>query len=90
MLDGKDDRVEELLKWGAYVVVGIVGWLVRVVWARQDKLAEKQQELEVHVKEHYAKKEDLKEAIQPLFRKLDRLEELILQHLTSTNRNDSK
>lgn len=84
----------EVVKWGAYVFTAVGGWFLRVLWTAQASLRKDLKALEIQLPENYVKKEDYKEStkqmresvretIQPLFRKLDRLEEILLKHLTN-------
>jgi CO dehydrogenase/acetyl-CoA synthase beta subunit len=76
----------EILKWGAYLAVGIMGWFLRVVWTAQEIMRKDFNELEKNLPLAYVPRsqfkeivDDLKEALQdsvhPLFAKLDRMEE---------------
>ena len=79
----------EVLKWGAYVATAVVGWFVKVLWDAQKELRDDMKKIELNISENYTKKDDFKDVIfeikhefkeltQPLFRKLDRIEEYLL------------
>lgn len=85
----------ELLKWGAYVLVGITGWFVRVLWEGQKEMRKDLREIEKNLAENYMKKPDIKEMVselkldmrevlQPLVKKLERLED----HLIISKKDD--
>lgn len=76
----------EIIKWGAYVLVGIMGWLLRVLWTAQEEMRKEFNELERELPIHYVRVNDFKEAIRdvkegfreaitPVLNKLDRMEE---------------
>lgn len=76
----------EIIKWGAYVIVGVLGALLAILWAEH-------KDLRKTVHENYVRKDDyrntitelkssIKETQQPLFNKLDKLEDLLIRHLT--------
>ena len=80
----------ELIKWAAYILTGVLGWFIRVLWDAQKELREDMKRIELHMSENYTKRNDFKEAIsdmrddwkemvQPLFKKLDKIEEYLLQ-----------
>lgn len=78
--------MEELVKWGAYVIYGIIGWIMKTLYERHRDLEDKFNDLKVKLPEDYVTKEelhsvkeDLKEIIQPIFRKLDRIEEYLMK-----------
>ncbi len=77
--------MEELLKYGAYLVTGIVAWFVKIVWGRIEALQERQAEHSLHVSETYVKKEDMKSFSDAIFKKLDKLETLMIGHLTKSD-----
>ena len=79
----------ELIKWAAYVMTGIMGWFIRVLWDAQKELREDMKKIELHISENYTKRNDFKEALntmkedwkemtQPIFKKLDKIEEYLL------------
>lgn len=76
----------ELIKYGAYIIAGILGWFVRVLWTAQEQMRKDFSELEKQLPEKYVSKDDFrevirdvkegfKEAVNPVLRKLDRMEE---------------
>ena len=81
----------ELIKWGAYIAVAIMGWFLRVVWSAQETMRKDFNELEKNLPLAYVPRaqfkeivDDLKEALQdtvhPLFAKLDRME-MKMEHM---------
>ena len=75
----------EIIKWGAYVLVGVLGWTVRVLWEAQDKMRKDFSELEKELPIYYVRrdefkdaikevKEGFKEAVHPILSKLDRID----------------
>ena len=81
--------MEEIIKWGLYVLTGIMGWFIRILWDAQKELRDDMKKIELNLSEKYTKKEDFKEAIHnmkddfkeltvPLFKKLDKIEEYLL------------
>lgn len=71
--------MEEILKWGGYVITGLLAWWGNEMKRDLDAAKEDMHRFKLHVAETYPKKEDLKEMIQPVLRKLDRLEEHLLR-----------
>jgi len=82
--------ISELFKWAAYLLTGIMGWFVRVLWDAQKELQEDMKKIELHISENYTKRNDFRDAIAnlkndfkemsvPLFKKLDKIEEYILK-----------
>lgn len=78
----------EVLKWGAYVVAGVLGWFVRVLWTAQEKMRKDFSDLEKSLPIYYVRQDDFKEvikdmkdgfkeAIHPVLSKLDRITERI-------------
>lgn len=76
----------EIIKWGAYILVGIMGWLLRVVWTSMEEMKKDFNELERELPIHYVRKDEFKEyvrdikesfreTINPVLSKLDRIEE---------------
>lgn len=81
--------MEEIIKWAGYVLTGVIGWFVNVLWNAQKELREDMKKIELNLAENYTKKEDfkelvtsfeerLKETTQPLYKKLDRIEDILL------------
>lgn len=90
----------ELLKWGAYVITAVLGWFLREIKGDVNKLKTDQSAFALHLSETYVKKdeykeqnaelkESVKETIQPIFKKLDKLEELLITHL-ATKRDERR
>lgn len=78
----------EIIKWGAYVLVGIVGWLLRILWTAQEDMRNKFNELERELPIYYVRRDEFKDVVQevkesfretvkPVLTKLDRIEERI-------------
>lgn len=76
----------EIIKYGAYIIAGILGWFVRVLWTAQEQMRKDFSELEKELPINYVRqgdfrevirdvKEGFKEAIHPVLSKLDRMEE---------------
>jgi len=81
--------MEDVIKWAAYVATGVVGWFVKILWDAQKELREDMKRIEIALSDKYIKKEDFKDVIsdlkedfkemtQPLFKKLDKIEEYLL------------
>lgn len=79
----------ELTKWAAYVATAVVGWFVKVLWDAQKELREDMKYIELNILENYIKRNDFKDAIDslkedmktitlPIFKKLDRIEDFLL------------
>lgn len=93
--------MEELVKWGGYLLTGIVGWFVKTLWNAQSKLREDMSELALNVSENYTKKTDfrdmidsfdikIKESTQPLYKKLDRIEDILLNRPHMPRKTDER
>lgn len=78
----------EVLKWGAYVLAGILGWFVRVLWTAMEKMRQDFSDLEKNLPLYYVRQDDFREvikdmkegfreAIHPVLSKLDRITERI-------------
>lgn len=76
----------ELIKWLGYGLTAILGWFVRVLWTAQDQMRKDFSDLEKNLPVVYVRqddfrevirdvKESFKEAVHPVLRKLDRIEE---------------
>ena len=87
----------ELLKWGAYILAGILGWFVRVLWAAQEQMRKDFSELEKNLPVVYVRQDDFreiigdvkdgfKEAIHPVLSKLDRMEARWEEHREYTDK----
>jgi hypothetical protein len=73
----------EIIKWGAYIAAGVLGWFVRILWTAQEKMKEDFNKLEIGLPLVYVRKDEFKEAIRevkdsfrdtvnPILDKLDR------------------
>lgn len=82
-------ELAEIVKWLAYLATGIGGWFLKMLWDAQKELREDMKRIELNLSENYTKRNDFKEAIlelkeefkemsQPIFRKLDKIEEFLL------------
>lgn len=76
----------EVIKYGAYILAGILGWFVRVLWTAQAEMRKDFSELEKNLPVVYVRQDDFREVIRdikesfretvnPVLRKLDRIEE---------------
>lgn len=76
----------EIIKYGAYILAAILGWFVRVLWSAQEQMRKDFSELEKNLPIVYVRADDFreiikevkdsfKEAIHPVLRKLDHIEE---------------
>ena len=74
--------MEELIKWGAYALAGIVAWYVNKVWEKQEKMQDVIAAQALHISETYVKKDELRTFSEAIFKKLDKLETLMIGHLT--------
>lgn len=81
--------MEEILKYAAYIISGIIGWFVKTLWIAQKELREDMKKIELNLAENYTKRVDfrdvvgkleekMKETTQPLYQKLDRIEKILL------------
>jgi len=75
----------EIIKYGTYLITGILGWFVRVLWTAQDQMRKDFSELEKNLPVVYVRQDDFKdvvremkdsfkEAVHPILGKLDRME----------------
>jgi len=82
--------ISEVIKWAAYIIMGVIGWFVRVMWDAQKELRDDMKKIELNISENYTKRNDFRDAIAhlkddfkemsvPLFKKLDKIEEYILK-----------
>ena len=71
--------MEEILKWGVYVITGFLAWWGNEMKRELNDTKNELQKFRLHVVETYPKKEDLREMVQPVLRKLDRIEEYLLR-----------
>lgn len=80
----------ELIKWGAYALVGITGWFVRVLWEGQKEMRKDMMAIEKELNTNYYNKPEIKdmladikeswkEAVSPIIQKLDKFETYILE-----------
>lgn len=82
--------MEEVFKWAVYVITGLLAWVGNDM--RREINANKQEfsDYKLHVSEYYLKKEELKEMMQPILRKLDKIEDyLIHNHDTKIRDNNN-
>jgi len=88
----------EIIKWGAYLLVGILGWFMRVLWTVQEQMRKDLSELERELPIHYVRQDDFrevirdmkegfKEAINPVLNKLDRMEERLQEQQKDNDKN---
>lgn len=68
----------EILKWGAYVFTGIIGWFVKVLWDAVNSLKQDVHDLEIKLTEDCVRKDDLARYLERVFNKLDRIEDYLL------------
>lgn len=74
--------MEEILKWGAYILTAVIGWFVKTLWDAQAKLREDMKELEINLPKEYVSKTDFKELYTQLMIKLDKIESLFMTHIS--------
>lgn len=76
----------EVLKWGAYIVAGVLGWFIRILWTAMEQMKKDFNDLEKNLPIAYVPreqfkdiiaeiKENFKETINPLVDKLERIED---------------
>lgn len=91
----------EIIKWMGYVISGILGWFIRVLWTAQDQMRKDFTELEKNLPIHYVRtgdfkevlremKDSFKEIIHPVLDKLDHMEERIGEQQREVDRCRSK
>lgn len=68
----------EILKYGAYVFTGIIGWFVKQLWDAVTSLKKDVHELEIKLTEECVRKDDLTRILERVFNKLDRIEDYLL------------
>lgn len=82
-------EIFEVFKWIVYIITGICGWFIKVLWDAQKEMRDDLKKIELNLSEKYTKTEDFKGAIhelkndfkemtQPLFKKLDRIEDYLI------------
>lgn len=87
----------ELVKWGAYVLSGIVGAFVNILWRAQEKMRDDFSLLEKGLPVVYLRRDEFKEvirevkesmqdAVHPVLTKLDKLEERIQEQARENDR----
>lgn len=69
--------MEQIAGFIASVVLAAFGFIFRSFDKRIEKIEDKQSSLEVLVANDYVKDGDLKDSLQPLFKKLDKIEEKV-------------
>lgn len=72
--------MEEIFKWGAYVITAIIGWFVKTLWNAQAAMREDMKQLEVNLPKEYVSKEDFRDMYQAVLAKLDRIEAYLLHN----------
>ena len=70
--------MEEILKWGAYVITAVIGWFVKTLWDAQADLREDMKQLEINLPKEYVSKGDFRDMYQAVLAKLDRIEAYLL------------
>jgi chromosome segregation ATPase len=68
---------KDLLMWGLGLIAAAVATSVRNHAKTLESLEKDISDWKLRIIEHYVKKDDLKETIQPIFRKLDKIESMI-------------
>lgn len=69
----------ELVKWGAYVLTGIIGFFVKVLWDAVAKLKDDLHEIEVRFTENFVRKDEVAAAFQEMKQHLVRIEDYLLK-----------
>lgn len=69
----------ELIKWGAYVLTGIIGFFVKVLWDAVTKLKDDLHEIEVRFTENFVRKDEVAAAFQEMKQHLVRIEDYLLK-----------
>ncbi|MFM7858260.1 MAG: hypothetical protein ACKO96_41680, partial [Flammeovirgaceae bacterium] len=65
------------------VVCSLLGWILRVVWDAQPKLARDIQEIELRLGEDFVRREDHHRALDQLMARFDRLESRLEHYFNS-------
>lgn len=61
----------------------ILGWILRVVWEAQQKLARDIQDIEIRLSEDFVRREDHHRALDQLMQRFDRLENRLEHYFTN-------
>lgn len=69
----------ELVKWGAYVLTGIVGFFVKVLWDAVSRLREDIHVIEVKFTENFVRKDEVAAAFLEMKQHLVRIEDYLLK-----------
>lgn len=69
----------ELVRWGAYVLTGIVGFFVKVLWDAVTKLKDDLHEIEVRFTENFVRKDEVAAAFLEMKQHLVRIEDYLLK-----------
>lgn len=70
--------MDEIVKWGAYVISGLIGWLMKTLWENHRELQDKVADLSVKLAEEYVTKDALSKVFERVESKLDRIEDYLL------------
>jgi tetrahydromethanopterin S-methyltransferase subunit G len=69
--------IEQIIGFFGSLFIGLIGFVFQGFSKRVDKIETKQNSFELLVANDYVKDGDLKEVLQPLFKKLDKIEEKV-------------
>lgn len=82
--------MEELIKWGLYVITAVLGWLVKTLWDAVSALRTDLKTLEVRIPENYVSKSDMKDYFEALKKQLDHIEALFYNHINDAFKSRSE
>lgn len=69
----------ELIKWGAYVLTGVIGFFVKVLWDAVNRLQTDIHQIEVRFTENFVRKDEVAVAFQEMKQHLVRIEDYLLK-----------
>lgn len=70
---------EEIIKWGAYVLAGLIGAFVKVLWDAVTELKNDLHKIEVGIVRDFVSKDEVAQIFSELMRKLERIEDYLLK-----------
>lgn len=76
--------MEELLKWGIYVLTGGIAWILKSLWDAVQNLKKDVKDLEVTLPRDYMSKQDMQVMFESLMRKLEKIEMLFFEHINDS------
>jgi hypothetical protein len=82
--------LEKIIEWLLYLIVAILGWLLKTLWNAVQSLKKSVHDLEVELPKNYVTKLELTQMLDTVMRKLDKIETLFITHINEAFKDRTK